>query len=87
MADAPLAISNETQVVIAAARSRDDGAHAVIATDGGGTILYWNEPAEVLYGWPAADVIGRNILDITPTRGSGEAAAQIMEDMRNGDDW
>ncbi len=87
MADASFATSNENEVVIDAARSRDDGAHAVIATDGSGTILYWNERAEVLYGWPTAEAIGRNILDITPTRGSGEAAAQIMEDMRNGGDW
>ena len=39
---------------------------AVIVTDLDGTIVYWNRFAETLYGWSAPEVIGRNILDITP---------------------
>ena len=78
---------NENEAVIEAARSRDQGHQAVIATDVGGRILYWNDQAASLYGWAAAEVLGRNILDVTPTRGSGDAAAQIMEDMRSGGEW
>jgi PAS domain S-box-containing protein len=87
MADTELFASNENQVVINAARSRDDGTDAVIATDATGTVVYWNAKAEFLYGWRSEDTLGKNILDVTPTRGSGEAAAQIMEDMRTGTEW
>jgi len=59
----------------------------VIATDASGHILYWNAEASVLYGWRAADVMGRNILDVTPTNRSGDAAAEIMETMRGGSEW
>ncbi len=37
---------------------------AVIATDLDGTVRYWNEAAERLYGCPAADVLGRRIADV-----------------------
>ena len=88
MTDAPTSFSlNENEAVIQAARSRDQGREAVIATDVSGSILYWNEHAASLYGWTATEVLGRNILDVTPTRGSGDAAAQIMEDMRGGEGW
>ncbi|MDP1806143.1 MAG: PAS domain-containing protein, partial [Acidimicrobiales bacterium] len=40
---------------------------AVIATDLTGNILYWGPGAEVLYGWTATEVIGRSILEVTPT--------------------
>ena len=81
----PPSASNET--VVNAARARDDGQAAVIATDAAGRILYWNEPAARLYGWTADEVLGRNVLDVTPTRRSGDAAAEIMEDMRTGTEW
>jgi PAS domain S-box-containing protein len=77
----------DPEVVINAARSRDDGEHAVIATDAGGQILYWNAAAALLYGWSAEEVLGHNILDITPTRRSGDAAEEIMENMRSGNEW
>ena len=87
MADNPRTVSAENEAVIEAARSRDQGLDAVIATDAVGTILYWSDQAALLYGWSADQVIGRNVLDVTPTRGSGEAATQIMEDMRQGSEW
>lgn len=34
---------------------------AVVVTDDGGTVLYWNHAAEELYGWAAQDVIGRDV--------------------------
>ncbi|NHZ90904.1 PAS domain S-box protein [Massilia sp. CCM 8733] len=51
---------------------------AVIATDVAGTILYWNPFAEKLYGWSAAEAMGRNIIDLVPADSSAERAAQIM---------
>ena len=40
---------------------------SVIATDLNGTIIFWNSFAESLYGWSAAEALGANILDVTPS--------------------
>src|SRR5579872_5058879 len=74
-------------LIVAEARARDDGDVAVIATDARGVILYWSAGAESLYGWPAHDALGRDILGVTPTHGSSEEAATIMEELRNGRLW
>jgi PAS domain S-box-containing protein len=74
-------------VIVAEAKSRDSGSAAVIATDLVGTIVYWNARATDLYGWPAEDVIGRNVLDVTPTYSSAEEGARIMECLRKGESW
>jgi diguanylate cyclase (GGDEF)-like protein/PAS domain S-box-containing protein len=37
---------------------------SVIATDIDGRITYFNTHAEQLYGWPSADAMGRNVLEI-----------------------
>jgi PAS domain S-box-containing protein len=34
---------------------------AIIATDVAGNVLYWNRFAETLYGWSAAEVLGKDI--------------------------
>jgi len=86
--DSPIPSSNAThETVVQAARARDDGNEAVIGTDAAGRILYWNERAADLYGWSVDEVLGRNVLDVTPTRRSGDAAAEIMEEMRSGSEW
>lgn len=47
---------------------------AVIATDLDGTVRYWNEAAERLYGWSGNEVLGRPITDVTvPTDITGDA--------------
>lgn len=38
----------------------------VIATDLGGTIIYWNRYAQTLTGWSAAEALGRQLLDLVP---------------------
>ena len=38
--------------------------HAVIVTTPDGRILSWNRPAEVLYGWTEAEVVGRPVSDV-----------------------
>ena len=60
---------------------------AVIATDLDGTITYWNPFAERVYGWTAAEVLGRNIEDVTPSDLSREQASDIMERLRSGTSW
>ena len=86
--DSPVFLPDaDNETVVEAARARDESDEAVIATDAAGRILYWNERASALYGWAVDEVIGRNILDVTPTRRSGDAAAEIMEEMRGGSEW
>lgn len=60
---------------------------AVIATDLGGDIIYWNHFAEKLYGWTSEEVVGRSILEITPAFSSAEQAAEIMEPLGRGENW
>jgi PAS domain S-box-containing protein len=60
---------------------------AVIATDIKGNITYWNRAAEQVYGWPEAEVLGRNIVDITPAETSREQASDIMNRLIAGESW
>ena len=69
------------------ARLLDAVGEAVIATQLDGTILYWNEGAEQLYGWSANEVVGRTIDEITPAEVSRSQAEEIMEQLRKGESW
>jgi PAS domain-containing protein len=40
---------------------------AAIATDLQGKIIYWNRAAEEMYGWSAEEVMGRPIIEVTPS--------------------
>jgi PAS domain S-box-containing protein len=61
--------------------------HAVIATDTRGTVLFWNGAAEQLYGWPAAEAVGRDVTEVTVPELSQGAAAEIMAALREGRPW
>lgn len=61
--------------------------HAVISTDTQGTVLSWNGAAELLYGWPAAEAVGRDIAEVTVPELSRQAAAEIMNALREGRSW
>ncbi len=60
---------------------------AVIATDLQGTVTYWNEYAEELYGWPREEALGHNIMGLTVTPEGAEVAEEIMERLRAGETW
>jgi PAS domain S-box-containing protein len=60
---------------------------AVIATDLDGTILFWNAAAERMYGWSAEEVLGRSVIEVTPSPASRAEAAQIMAAMQRGEPW
>src|SRR5215213_4461836 len=60
---------------------------AVIATDIKGNIVFWNEAAEKLYGWRSAEVIEKNIVEVTPTKESQQAASAILENLSKGESW
>jgi two-component system, cell cycle sensor histidine kinase and response regulator CckA len=69
------------------ARLLDSVGEAVIATDLQGGITYWNRAAETLYGWKSMEVMGRDILEVTPSPGLAIEAESIMAVLRNGDHW
>jgi PAS domain S-box-containing protein len=60
---------------------------AVIATDPGGKIIFWNRQAERLYGWPADEAVGRNVVEVTPAETAGEQASEIMSRLLEGRAW
>jgi PAS domain S-box-containing protein len=60
---------------------------AVIATDLKGNILYWNRFAEKMYGWRADEVLGRSVLEITPTEQSAQQADEILGKLMRGESW
>jgi PAS domain S-box-containing protein len=60
---------------------------AVIATDLNGNIKSWNRFAESLYGWPANEALGRNIMEVTPALVNASKAAEIMSQLREGESW
>ena len=60
---------------------------AVVVTDPHGTILFWNDAAHRLYGWPAAEALGRNIVDMVPATGTSEGATEILAHLAAGKTW
>jgi PAS domain S-box-containing protein len=62
-------------------------AMAVIGTDQAGTVVFWNEQAERLYGWRSAEAMGRDILELTPALLSKEEGSKIMDALINGRSW
>lgn len=69
-------------------RARNCGSsRSVIATDDRGTVIYWNAAAERLYGWPKAEALGQNIVDLTPATVSRRKAEQIMNRLLKGQSW
>jgi len=60
---------------------------AVIATDINGNVIYWNNAAEHIYGWTAAETMGKNIIDLTPAQQSKELAVEIMAELSKGNFW
>src|SRR5687768_17645439 len=60
---------------------------AVIVTDIDGLVTLWSPAATALYGWPESEVIGRNILEITPIEMSRAQGAEIMQALARGDLW
>jgi PAS domain S-box-containing protein len=69
------------------ARLLDVVEQAIITTDLNGSITYWNRFAETLYGWQSAEVIGRNILEVTPGEVSKSLAAEILSCLQRGESW
>lgn len=76
----------------------DRAQDAIIVRDLHDRILYWNESARNLYGWPAEEVLGRTFGEFMPTDGSrspevqqallkeGEWRGEVRTQTRNGEE-
>jgi len=60
---------------------------AVIATNLDGIIIYWNTFAERLRGWTAAEVVGRNVLDLAPGMEPPAQVVETLSRLRAGVSW
>ena len=60
---------------------------AVIATDAAGVVVFWNSFAERLYGWTAAEAVGKPIEELTPSPFLRDHAAEIAERGAAGGSW
>ncbi len=69
------------------ARLLDSVEQAVVATDLQDRITYWNRHAEELYGWEAAEVRDRNILEVTAPSYVKPLAAETLDRLRAGESW
>src|SRR5215203_1793106 len=69
------------------ARLLDAVGQAIIATNPHGKIIYWNRAAEELYGWSKGEVMGRPIVEVTPSEEMLERAEEIMSELRAGRSW
>lgn len=60
---------------------------AVIVTDTAGTVVQWNRAAENLYGWTAAEVVGRDVVDLLVPQSLSADAGRILDQLRAGQTW
>ncbi|MCA9557299.1 MAG: PAS domain S-box protein, partial [Myxococcales bacterium] len=79
-------VAQQAQIAFQA-RLLDSVGQALIATDLDGAVLYWNAAAERLYGWSAAEAVGRSIVDLTTPAPAVEQAEAIMARLARGETW
>lgn len=60
---------------------------AIISTDPEFVIQSWNKAAEGLYGWSAAEVIGKPLNEIVPTRYPDNNDAEVLAQFRSAGVW
>jgi len=60
---------------------------AIISTDPDFTIRTWNYAAETLYGWKAAEVIGKLFPQVIPTEYPNNGRYQVLEEFRTNGFW
>jgi PAS domain S-box-containing protein len=75
------------QAVCAHAELFDVPGHAVIATTIDGQIVYWSDHATSVFGWKRSEVLGRDIVTITPAAANAANAAEIMEKLKAGEPY
>jgi PAS domain S-box-containing protein len=78
---------DRTALIRTMAEPFDIAGQSVIGTAGDGTIVYWNSGAAEMYGWPAQEALGRNVVDVTPCPQAREQAKEIMQRLCEGETW
>jgi PAS domain S-box-containing protein len=69
------------------ARAFDALPRATIVTTPEGEILLWSHTAEELYGWAAAEVVGRSVVDVLVPEAATAEASGILDAVRAGAVW
>ena len=59
----------------------------IIAVDRHRAVIYWNPAAEELFGWTAAEALGRSSRDLISRTETAETTATIEDAMRRGASW
>lgn len=72
----PLSVAPLTGEALAAAIVESAG-DAIIAETFDGTVLYWNQGAEALFGYRADEMVGANLSSLAPPDVSGDLASAI----------
>jgi PAS domain S-box-containing protein len=60
---------------------------AVVMLDQDGIITYWNAGAAELYGWPSAEVFGRQVLDLAVNDEAKSDVEGLMSPQAGRDEW
>src|SRR5438093_11631646 len=60
---------------------------AVVATDPEGIVIFWNDFAERLYGWPAVEAVGKSIQELTRAPFLREHGGEIGQRGALGESW
>ena len=69
------------------ARLLDAAGQAIIATDAHGRIVFWNEAAEHMYGWSAAEALGQFVTSVVRPIDGVAAAGDLVERLTSGRSW
>jgi PAS domain S-box-containing protein len=69
------------------AQMLDSVGQAVIATDIGQSILYWNKTAAGMFGWSSEEVLGRSLTEILPPQVSPAMRHEVEATMASGETW
>lgn len=60
---------------------------AVVATDAEGRITYWNRPAESLYGWTAAEALGKDLQKLILAGKRPSGASRLQNESTHDHHW
>lgn len=52
-----------------------------------GTLTFWNQGAERIYGWSSGEVLGRNVHELLQTRWESGSLELVMAQLMQGDRW
>ena len=68
-------------------RSYDAFAESVIITDLEGRVVLWNRATEKMFGWKAAEAIGRPVVEVTSSQLPFEQTTQMMARLARDETW